>query len=204
MSTREFTFQEGASDKFWKITLDGKATTVNFGRRGTSGQVQTKEYASVDEAKKTYDKLISEKTKKGYVETAESSKGKVAASTAVAPKAEQPKALKAEKIEKPGKDSPAVEPAGPVLVPVKIDIAALNSERRLFEDSLEYLWAGWRKTEVTLPAARAFDVEACIAQLGRLKKLAGRYSNSYDCGRVFQRASRPAAAGAGTRRLIWG
>ena len=68
MSTREFEFREGSSDKFWRITLDGKATTVNFGRRGTSGQSQTKQWGSPDEARKNHDKLIAEKTKKGYVE----------------------------------------------------------------------------------------------------------------------------------------
>ncbi len=68
MSTREFEFREGSSDKFWNITLDGKAFTVNFGRRGTTGQSQTKKWASGAEAQKNYEKLIAEKTKKGYVE----------------------------------------------------------------------------------------------------------------------------------------
>src|SRR5262245_46179610 len=68
MSTREFEFREGSSDKFWNITLDGKAFTVTFGRRGTAGQSQTKKWASEAEAQKNHDKLIGEKTKKGYVE----------------------------------------------------------------------------------------------------------------------------------------
>src|SRR5262245_26755509 len=104
MSTREFEFRDGSSDKFWKITLDGKATTVNFGRRGTNGQTQTKEWASGDEAKKNYDKLIAEKTKKGYVET---TSGATTATAAVTPKAAP--APKAPAPETPAPKAPAPE-----------------------------------------------------------------------------------------------
>jgi predicted DNA-binding WGR domain protein len=68
VSAREFEFREGSSDKFWRISLDGKSTTVVFGRRGTNGQTQIKKWGSPDEARKNHDKLIAEKTKKGYVE----------------------------------------------------------------------------------------------------------------------------------------
>jgi len=91
MSTREFEFRDGSSDKFWKITLDGSATTVNFGRRGTNGQTQTKEWASEDEARKNYDKLIAEKVKKGYVETTSGATTATAAVAAKAPAAATPK-----------------------------------------------------------------------------------------------------------------
>ncbi|HEY3321630.1 MAG TPA: DUF4132 domain-containing protein [Planctomycetota bacterium] len=84
MATREFTFKEGTSDKFWKITLQDKSTTVNFGRTGTSGQVQTKDFSSADEAKKNYDKLIAEKLKKGYVECATAPGSGTAASSSSA------------------------------------------------------------------------------------------------------------------------
>ena len=68
MSRREFQFVEGSSQKFWAIELTGSSHTVNFGRFGTAGQTQTKEFDSEGEAKKSYDKLIAEKVKKGYVE----------------------------------------------------------------------------------------------------------------------------------------
>ena len=86
METREFEFREGTSDKFWRITLDGSSFSVNFGKRGTAGQTQSKDFASPDAARTAYDKLIREKTGKGYVE--------VAGSTAVAstpPPAAKPK-----------------------------------------------------------------------------------------------------------------
>jgi len=76
MSTRRFEFRDGKSDKFWMITVDGKATTVNYGRRGTKGQSQTKKWASPAVARKQYETLIAEKRKKGYVETTASGRAK--------------------------------------------------------------------------------------------------------------------------------
>ena len=62
MSRREFQLSEGTSNKFWAIELDGKSHTVHFGRIGTSGQTQTKEFASVADAQKAHDKLIADLT----------------------------------------------------------------------------------------------------------------------------------------------
>ena len=39
---------------------------MRFGRIGTSGQEQTKDFTTADLAKKEHDKLVAEKTKKGY------------------------------------------------------------------------------------------------------------------------------------------
>lgn len=64
----KFEFSDDSSHKFWHITLSGKSFTVVFGRIGTSGQTQEKTFASEEQAKKEYDKLIAEKKKKGYVE----------------------------------------------------------------------------------------------------------------------------------------
>src|SRR5262249_45835176 len=66
MSRREFHYQEGNSQKFWAIDVAGSRFTVQFGRLGTAGQTQTKEFGSDQEAQKAADKLIAEKTKKGY------------------------------------------------------------------------------------------------------------------------------------------
>jgi predicted DNA-binding WGR domain protein len=68
MRRREFQFTEGRSRKFWAIEVDGPRFTVRFGRLGTAGQAQTKEFGSDAEALKAADKLIAEKTKKGYAE----------------------------------------------------------------------------------------------------------------------------------------
>jgi predicted DNA-binding WGR domain protein len=65
---RYFEFVEGSSSKFWEINLDGTSFTTRYGKIGTDGQQSMKEYDSPAQAKKEYEKLIAEKTKKGYVE----------------------------------------------------------------------------------------------------------------------------------------
>ncbi len=70
---RRFEFHQGSSDKFWSIELAGNSHTVNFGRVGTSGQSKTKEFADVAAARASYNKLVAQKTKKGYSEVGEAS-----------------------------------------------------------------------------------------------------------------------------------
>ena len=65
---RRFEFVEGTSSKFWEIQLEGSSFTTRYGKIGTDGQVTLKEFDSADKAQKEYDKLVAEKTKKGYVE----------------------------------------------------------------------------------------------------------------------------------------
>jgi predicted DNA-binding WGR domain protein len=67
---RRFEFQEGGSAKFWEIRLDGTSHIVRFGKIGTTGQEKAKDFGSDGAAQKDYDKLIAEKTKKGYSEVA--------------------------------------------------------------------------------------------------------------------------------------
>jgi len=67
-ATRRFEFVEGKSAKFWEISTTDSAVTVRFGRIGTNGQTQTKSFADAAAAQRHADKLIEEKTGKGYVE----------------------------------------------------------------------------------------------------------------------------------------
>ena len=66
--TRRFEFRDGSSSKFWEISQAAGDVTVRFGRIGTSGQTQTKSFADAAAAKKHADKLVAEKTAKGYVQ----------------------------------------------------------------------------------------------------------------------------------------
>lgn len=68
---RVFVFQDFKSQKFWSVDVQGTDVVVNYGKLGTDGQTQVKNFASPEEAEKAAGKLIAEKTKKGYVETAE-------------------------------------------------------------------------------------------------------------------------------------
>lgn len=66
---RRFEFVSGSSSKFWEATVNGSAVTVCFGRIGSAGQEQTKEFADVASAQHHADKQIADKLRKGYVET---------------------------------------------------------------------------------------------------------------------------------------
>src|SRR5688572_19485153 len=65
---------EGSSSKFWEIQLDGRSFTTRWGRIGTEGQSQTKSWANPALAQKEYEKLVADKTKKGYREVGGSKK----------------------------------------------------------------------------------------------------------------------------------
>ena len=65
---RRFELVEGKSSKFWEIARTGGEVTVRFGRIGTNGQTQTKTFADEPKAQAHVDKLIEEKTGKGYSE----------------------------------------------------------------------------------------------------------------------------------------
>ena len=66
---RHFEFVEGKSSKFWEISVDGCEVTVRYGRIGTPGRPRSRRFADAAAARRHADKLIAEKTGKGYVET---------------------------------------------------------------------------------------------------------------------------------------
>ncbi len=84
---RRFELVEGSSSKFWQIEQDGPKLTIQWGKIGTSGQSQVKDFSSDAQATAEHDKLVKEKTKKGYAEVAA-----VADASAPAPKPRAPKA----------------------------------------------------------------------------------------------------------------
>jgi len=67
-TTRHFEFKDDKSSKFWEIAQAGELVTVRYGKTGTTGQSQTKAFADDSAATKHMEKLIAEKTGKGYVE----------------------------------------------------------------------------------------------------------------------------------------
>jgi DNA ligase-1 len=68
-AARRFELSEGGSSKFWEIEVDGARHTVRYGRLGTAGQAKTKDFADAALALRDAEKLIAEKTAKGYRET---------------------------------------------------------------------------------------------------------------------------------------
>lgn len=64
--TVQLEFEEGTSSKFWRARVEGKTLYVNYGKLGTNGQTQVKDFADRAGAMKEYEKLVREKRKKGY------------------------------------------------------------------------------------------------------------------------------------------
>lgn len=63
---KRFEFDDGSSSKFWEIAQDGCAVHVRYGKIGSAGQAQTKTHADAAGASAAMEKLIREKTAKGY------------------------------------------------------------------------------------------------------------------------------------------
>ncbi len=138
MSKREFHCTEGGSQKFWAIEVQGKSFTVQFGRLGTAGQEQKKTFKSEVEAQKAADKLIAEKTKKGYAEM-----GATPAAPAAVVKA-----------------APAAARAPPPAAPVVT--------RHIDLDPADWFWAAWRNNKpLARPTPEPFDLDRGLKLLAK-------------------------------------
>ena len=67
-SRRYFELVSATSNKFWEVELDGAKVITRYGKIGSHGQTTVKNQGSNEMAQKKHDKLIEEKTAKGYVE----------------------------------------------------------------------------------------------------------------------------------------
>lgn len=167
---RYFEFEDGKSHKFWKIQLDGSAHTVNFGKVGAAGQTQTKEFDSPAAAQKSYEKLIEEKVKKGYVEES----GNANATTPM--KAAPAKAATKKKTSKKsdGKPDESSTDIAAETIPATETSAADEVDLRVtHEVDLEpgdYLYANLNPLDLPeRDKPEPFDLDACMARLGKLK-----------------------------------
>jgi len=66
--TRIFEYKDEKSSKFWEITQTGRTVKVRYGKTGTNGQTQEKVFADLSIGTNHVQKLIAEKTGKGYSE----------------------------------------------------------------------------------------------------------------------------------------
>ena len=66
---RTFSYSDAKSHKFWTIDVQGTGFTVTYGKIGTAGQSTAKSFATAEKCAAEADKLVREKTGKGYVET---------------------------------------------------------------------------------------------------------------------------------------
>jgi superfamily I DNA and/or RNA helicase/predicted DNA-binding WGR domain protein len=61
-------FSEGTSNKFWEAAVDNQKLIIRFGRIGTKGQTQIKNFPNNEAAEAEKEKLVQEKLAKGYLE----------------------------------------------------------------------------------------------------------------------------------------
>ncbi|ARU04871.1 hypothetical protein CCO03_09440 [Comamonas serinivorans] len=66
---QRYELSDGSSNKFWQIERQGSELHISWGKIGTNGQSQVKAFDSAAKAEAARDKLIKEKTGKGYVAT---------------------------------------------------------------------------------------------------------------------------------------
>ncbi|WP_210366009.1 DUF4240 domain-containing protein [Bacillus sp. REN3] len=59
-------YQDGTSNKFWKIAIAGKSYTITYGKIGTVGAIKAKGFETKEICEKEAAKLINSKLKKGY------------------------------------------------------------------------------------------------------------------------------------------
>lgn len=95
--SRRFEFEEDDSSKFWEVVVQDTMCTVRFGKIGSAGQKKPKKLASPEAAQKEMEKLIKEKTGKGYSEV--KLRGVAAPRAVAAPKEATKKAEPAKKVE---------------------------------------------------------------------------------------------------------
>ena len=101
-AVRRFEFVDDKSSKFWEISVTGAQHTVRYGKIGTEGQAQVKEFADAVAAGKAAEKLIAEKTSKGYQE--------IGSAAPVAPESTTPAAIAATTAPKVAKAPKSAKP----------------------------------------------------------------------------------------------
>lgn len=165
---RYFELQEGSSDKFWEIDRQEARVTVRFGRRGTQGQTKEKNLDSAEAAAKEYEKLIAEKTGKGYQErkAGENAGSAKPVSAPAAPPSVLPAAAPAAPPPVPAVAvAPALAPPPPPATVMPMDVP-----RSIELDPADWYWASWR--QLPPPAdepVAAFNREECLERLKKVK-----------------------------------
>lgn len=64
-----YLYKNEKSDKFWWIDYSDTSLAINYGKTGTIGKYQVKEFDNPLDCQKSAQKIIAEKIKKGYVAT---------------------------------------------------------------------------------------------------------------------------------------
>ena len=107
-SARRFEFVDDKSAKFWEVDVIAESVEVKFGKIGTNGQTQIKNFETADEALKHAKKLVHEKLKNGYQEVVQAAhQNATPASTKPAPASVKPVSVKAKSSPAPVESAPS-------------------------------------------------------------------------------------------------
>jgi uncharacterized protein (TIGR02996 family) len=130
LTKRYFEFVEGTSSKFWEVWIDGTQVLTRYGKIGANGQTTIKDEGSAAAAQKLHDKLVKEKTGKGYVEkgATPTAPAPAAPPAAAAPAAAAPTAAPTPAPAKAAKAK--AEPAKPAPAPPRADVVVEPGFRR--------------------------------------------------------------------------
>jgi predicted DNA-binding WGR domain protein len=130
VTKRYFEFVEGTSSKFWEVWIDGTQVLTRYGKIGANGQTTIKDEGSAAAAQKLHDKLVKEKTGKGYVEkgATPTAPAPAAPPAAAAPAAAAPTAAPTPAPAKAAKAK--AEPAKPAPAPPRTDVVVEPGFRR--------------------------------------------------------------------------
>jgi predicted DNA-binding WGR domain protein len=137
---RRFELSDGTSDKFWQVGQDGCQVNVHYGRIGSAGTTQNKRHADAAKAAAAMDKLIREKTAKGYAEVAPGKSrtptqavaetvAQAAAETVTQAAAERVAQAVAETVAQAGTAAPWLRACPPIALPRGLAGRALASRR---------------------------------------------------------------------------
>jgi predicted DNA-binding WGR domain protein len=110
---RRFEFTDDKSAKFWEIEQSDSDLNIRWGRIGTAGQSQTKNFADAAKASAAMLKLITEKTTKGYAELATTAGASIGTTPAKPPAA---KSTPSKPAAAPSDDTAASETASPAAI----------------------------------------------------------------------------------------
>ncbi len=144
---RRFEYNDDKSAKFWEVEQDGTDLNIRWGRIGSAGQSQTKNFDDGPKAGAAMLKLAGEKTSKGYVEVGATAGATSATSATIG--ASAPKAAPLKPMPAPAADKPAaVDAAAPPEQAQSTSVASLDQQ---IEHTFQAICA--QVADATLPVA---------------------------------------------------
>lgn len=143
--TKYFEFTDAKSSKFWEITKQDRQVIVRYGKIGTNGQTQAKEFPDAASATKHAEKLMAEKMGKGYAAQASAQAAGSAPTATVSGKSQSAPAVSARS---PINESPPAKSA-PKLKKVTAPVAEPRSAEHDPEASPDQLLPLLDKDEKT-------------------------------------------------------